>query len=125
MLPTCTDRQRLEAIALRLARATKGPWIASLEQVQLSPLGRGEVDDEIFCTAHHEVWRIDTGWNDVEHGGRLPVVSTGYYPCGDPAVGLAIRDRDVALIANAPEDLSYLLELVERLLPGPQADADD
>jgi hypothetical protein len=107
-----------------LANATKGPWVASLEQVQLSALGRGEVDDEIYCTAHHEVWRVDTGWNDPELGGRLPVVSTGYYPCGDPAVGLAIRDRDVALIANAPEDLRYLLELVERLLPAPHGGSD-
>lgn len=114
----CVDRQRLEAIRLRLANATRGPWVASIERVPLSALGRGEVDDGIGCPGDHaEVWRVDTNWHDAELGGPVPVVSTGCNPCNDPAIGLAIRDRDVALIAHAPEDLRFLLELVARLLP--------
>ena len=113
------DLIRLATIRRRLRAATSGPWRASKERQPLNDLGHKTFPEGVGPEGnekdHHESWRIDTTWEHGQLRGPYPVVTTSYSPYFEPNIAISIRDEDVDLIANAPEDIFFLLELVERL----------
>jgi len=83
---------RLDAIRRRLRRAKKGPWFFG------GPVRRDARAVKEHPSMPRRYWEI----------GRAPIDIP-------PAIACAGKKADADLIANAPEDIAFLLDMVDRL----------
>jgi hypothetical protein len=86
-----TNDDRLAAIRTRLEAATPGPWVVHRDGDSIASISLPD---------------------DGSFGGPLSVVKANVY--SDPVV-LDISDEDAEFIAAAPDDVQFLLNLVEEL----------
>jgi hypothetical protein len=101
---------RIAQIKERIRKGTPGPWKVYAIPNPFNDLGKKTFPDVVRDNS--EV-HIATEWNHGQLGGPAPVVTTGVSPYFERSTTVSISAEDAEIIGNAPQDIKWLLNLLE------------
>lgn len=102
---TVQEQEKLSEIANRVQAATPGPWVVQYVDGVPWSIEPGATRMSVYCNCKD---CTEDGYGPRSYGELVTCDSHVYGP----------PKQDAELIANAPSDLHFLLELVKRLANG-------